>query len=87
MHGKTATTEAIAIAKQHLNKENVLEYIIACSNALNKLALEKDRFQFIPVPYWFIEERERQSRAALSRFKTNDSHFMYRNKSGAYRNY
>ncbi len=69
-----------------ITKDNVFEYIIACSNALDKLRPVL-RYVEIPLPYWLMAERERLSREALSHFKTNDSHFMYRNKSGGYRNY
>lgn len=70
-----------------ITKENVLDYIIACANALDKLAAHSLDY-YVPVPlYWLLEEQERQSRVALSRFKQNSSYFMYRNKSGAWRNY
>jgi hypothetical protein len=69
-----------------IDKDNIIDFIIECGKKLDELDIRHEEY-YIPIPYWYLEEIERQSRAALSRFKTNDSHFMYRNKSGAWRNY
>jgi hypothetical protein len=56
-----------------LTKENIIDHIIACANAMDKL--DARRSCYIPVPDWFYDlvKTQLRQRAALARFKLNSS--------------
>ena len=74
---ETSATATTALAKStELTKETVLDAIIACAEALDKLNINH-RYRYIPAPDWMEElyTKHKADNEALARFKNNSSHW------------